>query len=84
MKAILAILWIVFMTGAVWGQRSQACKACPDTATIDAQFPRRNPKHVKPEKAKLQREPKRHDKGSKKSIPGETLAIRVPAPLRRP
>lgn len=79
-----AILLIVLMTGAGWGQKSQACKACPDSATIDAQFPRNNPKHVKPEKAKLQREPKRHDKGSKKSIPAGALAIRVPAPLRHP
>ena len=79
-----AILLIVLMTGAVGGQKSQACKACPDTATIDAQFPRHNPKQVKPEKAKLQRAPKRHDKSSPKSIPHGAFAIRVPAPLRHP
>lgn len=76
------IMLLVLMSAAVWGQKSQACKACPDTATIDAQFPRCNPKHVKPEKAKLQREPKRHDEGSKKSLPDGTLAIRLPRPLQ--
>lgn len=74
------IMLIVFMTGVVWGQRSQACKACPDTATIDAQFPRQEAKPAKPEKAKLQREPKRHGKDSKKSLSQGALEISLPAP----
>lgn len=72
----LALFALTLSTaGALWGQRSQACNACPTAAEADAQFPRHDPKPVKPEKAKQQHGPKRHSKGSKKSLKPGALGM---------
>ena len=71
---LLALVALALPTaGSLWGQKSQTCNSCPAASETEAQFPRHDPKPVKPEKAKQQRGPKRH--GSKKSLKHGALGM---------
>ena len=63
----LALVLLLAATPLV-AQKSVFCRHCPNTAALDAQFPRTTPKPPKPERAKEQRQAKpRHGKGKNHS-----------------